>query len=339
MTETGGGGRVRAWACCVTGAAAMVAGCGGKQSTLNPQSEQSRQITTLWWWMLAVASIVFIGAVAMLVLARLRHRPGLPFVGEREGVSVGLVVGFGFILPVVVLIALFIVANIGVAKTTSAPKRGSTSLTVHVIGHQWFWEVRYPGTTAYTANEIHIPTGTRVNVVASTDDVIHSFWVPELNRKIDMIPGRSNRVLLYAKRVGTYRGQCAELCGLQHAHMAFSVFADPPSRFRGWLANEARPARAPATAAERAGRNTFMADQCASCHTLRGTPARGAVGPDLTHFGGRTSIAANTLVNNPRNLAEWIRDPQHLKPGNRMPDLNIGPSDVSALTAYLESLR
>jgi cytochrome c oxidase subunit II len=332
-------GRIRAKHCCVLALAALLAGCGGKQSTLNPQSEQSRQISTLWWWMLVVAGIVFLGAVGMLLLGWLRRRPGLPFVGERENVSTGLVVVFGFAIPVVVLVALFIVANLIVTRTTSAPAAGSTAMTIKVIGHQWFWEVRYPGTTAYTANEIHIPTGTRVNVVATTEDVIHSFWVPELNRKIDMVPGRTNRVLLYTDRPGVYRGQCAEFCGLQHAHMAFGVFADPPARFRAWLANEGRPARTPTTSAARQGEQTFMTSQCASCHTLRGTSAQGSVGPDLTHFGSRTSIAGYTLVNTPANLAKWIRDPQHVKPGNRMPSLNLTPDQLGALVPYLEGLK
>jgi cytochrome c oxidase subunit II len=332
-------GRLRAKQCCVLAVAALLAGCGGEQSTLNPQSEQSRQISTLWWWMLVVAGIVFLGAVGMLLLAWLRRRPGLPFVGERERISTGLVVVFGFAVPVVVLVALFIVANLEVTKTTSAPAEASTRMTIKVIGHQWFWEVRYPGTTAYTANEIHIPTDTRVNLVGTTEDVIHSFWVPELNRKIDLVPGHANRILLYTNEPGVYRGQCAEFCGLQHAHMAFGVFAEPPGRFRAWLANEAKPARRPTTPAAVAGEQAFMSSQCASCHTLRGTRAQGSVGPDLTHFGARTSIASYTLVNTPANLAKWIRDPQHVKPGNRMPALNLTPAQIDELTSYLEGLK
>src|SRR4051812_38598652 len=177
----------------------------------------------------------------MLVIGYLRRSPGLPFIGEREGVATGLVVVFGMAIPIVILVALFIVANLTVMNATSAPKAGSTSMTIRVIGHQWFWEVRYPGTPAVTANEIHIPTDTRVNVQVTTEDVIHSFWVPQLNRKIDLVPGRRNRVLLDTGTPGVYRGQCAEFCGLQHAHMGLSVHAQRPERFRAWLANEARP--------------------------------------------------------------------------------------------------
>ncbi|HKO26348.1 MAG TPA: cytochrome c oxidase subunit II [Solirubrobacteraceae bacterium] len=320
-------------------ACVLLAGCGGRQSTLNPRSKPAHDITTLWWWMLAVAGVVFLGAVVMLLVAYLRREPGLPFLGEREQLSTGLVVVFGMAIPIVILVALFIVANLDVLKATSAPRASSTKLTIKVIGHQWFWEVRYPGTAAVTANEIHIPTGTRVNVEGTTDDVIHSFWVPELNRKIDLIPGRVNRVLLYTNRPGVYRGQCAEFCGDQHAHMSFAVFADPPARFRAWLANEAAPAHPQPAGLAQAGERTFMGSQCASCHTIRGTPANGHVGPDLTHFGSRTALAAEMLLNKPNNVARWVRDPQHFKPGAKMPGLDLTQAQLGAIVPYLESLK
>jgi cytochrome c oxidase subunit II len=154
-----------------------------------------------------------------------------------------------------------------------------------------------------------------------------------------MVPGRRNRVLLYADRPGRYRGQCAEFCGLQHSHMAMYVFADPPDRFRAWLADQARPAAAPAGPLARRGERVFMANECASCHTIRGTAATGRVGPDLTHVGRRTTLAALTLPNTPRELAAWIRDPQYFKPGNRMPGLGLDRSDTEAVAAYLQELR
>jgi cytochrome c oxidase subunit 2 len=207
-----------------------------------------------------------------------------------------------------------------------------------VIGHQWWWEVRYPGTQAVTANEIHIPVGTRVNLVATTDDVIHSFWVPQLNRKIDMIPGRRNRILLYADKPGRFRGQCAEFCGADHARMGLYVFADQPARFRAWLSNMGKPRRAPATPDQQAGERTFLSDQCASCHTIRGTSARGRIGPDLTHLATRTTLAALTIPNRKGDLGAWIMDPQHVKPGNRMPALGLGGREVQDLVAYLGGL-
>jgi cytochrome c oxidase subunit II len=321
-------------------AAIAISGC-GKQSTLDTHSPPSHDIRTLFWWMLGVASIFFFGAVAMLILAWFRRsEPGLPWVKRKEGggLETRLVVIFGMAIPVVVLVALFFVSDVYVIGKTDPPDTGSTSMSIEVTGHQWWWEARYPGTTAVTANEIHIPARTRINLIGNTDDVIHSFWVPALNRKIDLIPGRNNRMLLYADAPGTYRGQCAEFCGLQHAHMAFEVIAEEPAKFQAWLRNMSSKARRPATPAELAGQQQFMSDQCASCHTIRGTPAQGEIGPDLTHLASRSTIAALTVTNDQAGLTEWIRDPQHAKPGNRMPQLNLSPQQIDSIVAYLRSL-
>jgi cytochrome c oxidase subunit 2 len=317
-------------------AALLLGGCGGRQNVLQPESHAERQISLLWWVMLAGAAVGFSVIGALLLLGWLRRtREGLPFGGgERAGTA--LVVGLGVAVPIVVLTLLFVWSDVVVLRSTAAPAPASTPLTVRVIGHQWFWEIRYPGTRAVTANELHIPTRTRVNVVGTTADVIHSFWVPELNRKIDLIPGRVNRVLLEADRPGVYRGQCSEFCGLQHAHMALYVFAEPPARFRAWLAREARPA---VPGADARGKRVFLREACADCHTIRGTPAAGKVGPDLTHVGSRTSLAALTIPNERDALEEWIRDPQHVKPGTRMPDVHLDDADVRAVAAYLESLK
>jgi cytochrome c oxidase subunit 2 len=178
-----------------------------------------------------------------------------------------------------------------------------------------------------------------VNLVAKTDDVIHSIWVPRLNRKIDTIPGHPNRILLYADKPGRYRGQCGEFCGLQHAHMGMYVFADPPARFRSWLRNMERPRRRPDTPDERGGERVFLRNQCASCHTIRGTPAQGEIGPDLTHLQSRTTLAGLTIPNNRVYLASWVRNPQHIKPGNKMPSINLTSSEREMLLDFLESLR
>ncbi len=323
----------------LTACALGLGGCGA-QSTLDPHAGPAHDIATLWWWMLAVAGTVLGGALFLLLLGYLRRRkPGLPLLGEREGPATALVIAFGVAIPLAVNVSLFVVANFFVAKATEAPDARTTPLTIQVIGHQWWWEVRYPGTTAVTANEIHIPVGTRVNVVASTADVIHSFWVPQLNRKIDMIPGHPNRVLLQADRTGRYRGQCAEFCGSQHAHMAMYVFADPPDRFRSWLSRMSAPRVAPTSAEAQRGEQVFDAQACASCHQIRGTSAQGRIGPDLTHVGSRSTLAALTIPNRPGYLAGWILDPQHVKPGNRMPGLNLSNQDFRAVLSYVEGLR
>ncbi len=319
--------------------ALALAGC-GKQSIFTTHSPQAHNIALLWWWMLAAGAIVFFGAVALLAIAWFtRHKEGLPFLGQREGVTEGMVLVFGIAIPVVALVALFAVANIYLIKQTSPPDPRGTAMTVDVIGHQWWWEVRYPGTDAVTANEIHIPLDTRVNVVATTADVIHSFWVPALNRKIDEVPGMQNRVLLYSSKAGKFRGQCSQFCGLQHTHMSMWVFVQSPSAFRAWLANMEAPARKPVGARARAGQQAFFSDGCAGCHELRGTPDNASVGPDLTHLETRTSLAALTIPNNPRALASWIRNPQAIKPGDRMPDLGLSRQQVAELVAYLEGLR
>jgi cytochrome c oxidase subunit 2 len=258
-----------------------------------------------------------------------REQPNLPG-GRGERTATQIVLGLGVALPIVLLSALFIWSDFFVMRSTAAPAKGSTALTIHVTGHQWWWEVRYENSTAVTANEIHIPVGTRVGLVLTTADVIHSFWVPQLNRKVDMIPGTENRLLLIADHPGVYRGQCAEFCGLQHANMAVEVVAQPKAQFEAWLAHNEQPA---------AHGNALFAENCSGCHEVRGTSAHADVGPDLTHFASRRTLAAVTLPNTRKNLRDWLRDPQHVKPGNRMPNLELSDADWRALQRYVESLR
>jgi cytochrome c oxidase subunit 2 len=318
----------------------LLAGC-GRQSIVSPRSPQTHSIQVLWWWMLGVAGMVFFGALGMLVLGWIRRaKPGLPYFGTREVIPQTLVLIFGIAIPVAVLVALFGVSDVYLVKQTAPPNPKSTAMTIEVIGHQWWWEIHYPSSRAVTANEIHIPTDTRVNVVATTADVIHSFWVPQLARKIDEVPGRDNRVLLYAQRPGSYRGECAEFCGLQHAHMALYVVAQPMPAFRAWLADMTSNARRPTNGLAARGERLFMTDQCASCHMIRGTPASyGTVGPDLTHLATRSSLAAVTIPNTPADLEQWIVNPQSIKPGDRMPDLGLSRADAKAIVAYLDSLK
>src|SRR4051812_21362194 len=217
----------------------VAAGCGSNaQSTLAPHSKASGEIATLWWSMMIGAWVVF-GVVVMLLAVAFLRRRGEPKPRNDSRAKRLILIGGGAV-PIVVLSVLFAFA-IRTMPATSAPK-GKAALTVEVIGHQWWWEVRYPGRDAVTANELHIPVHTPVRLEVRTADVIHSLWVPELNRKIDMIPGRTNAILLRADHAGAYRGQCAEFCGLQHANMAFWVFAEPRSRFDAWLSRESRPA-------------------------------------------------------------------------------------------------
>ncbi len=324
------------------GAAALVvllAGCGSAQNVLDPKGPPEHAISKLFWIMMAACWVGFGVVVLLLLLGWFRRNSArLPF-GGSDWAGTGLVVGLGVVVPLLVLPLLFVYSDFFVLRSTAAPKLSTTELTIRVIGHQWWWEVRYPGTKAVTANEIHIPTGTRVNVVVGTADVIHSFWVPQLNRKIDTIPGRDNRVLLVADKPGRYRGQCTEYCGLQHAHMALYVFAQKPADFRAWLAHMAKPAPSPGTAAERHGQQVFLDNACSGCHQIRGTAAHGTIGPDLTHLQTRETLAALTIPNRKGYLGGWVLDPQHVKPGNKMPGLQLAGPDFRDLLGYLESLR
>jgi cytochrome c oxidase subunit 2 len=324
---------------------ALLAGCGGKQDTLAPHSHAASDIANLFWVMMAVSFGGLALVTGLLVWAWVRRgKRGFrstdsddPHPGEKPAWFV--VVGGGVVFPLIVVTALFIVGDWAIINVTQAPTASSTAMTVDAIGHQWYWQFRYPGTKAVTADELHIPVRTRVNLVATTADVIHSFWVPELNRKIDTIPGQQNRILLYSNKVGVFRGDCAEYCGLQHAHMGLLVFVQPKAQFQAWLKGQAAPAPAPRTALERRGEQVFLSGSCASCHAIRGTPARGFVGPDLTHLASRTTLAGLTIPNRRSYLARWIVDSQHYKPGNQMPNLHLPAPQVDALVTYLESLK
>jgi cytochrome c oxidase subunit 2 len=288
--------------------------------------------------MLAAAGVVFGGVLLLIGLSIVRRRrEGMPVLGSDERRISRLVIAFGIVIPVVTLSVLFYIADIGVVKATDAPGPGQTKMTIDVVGRQWFWEARYPGSGAVTANEIHIPVRTPIKVVLTSPDVIHSFWVPELNKKVDAIPGYRNDMLLYADKPGVYRGQCAEFCGLQHAKMAMAIYADPPQRFRAWLRDEAKPLAA--SIQQSPGYQAFTQNDCGSCHTLRGTGARGNIGPDLTHLMTRKTLGALTIPNTRNYLGAWVLDPQQFKPGNKMPALKIPGPQFTRLIAFLRSLK
>jgi cytochrome c oxidase subunit 2 len=288
-------------------------------------------VLDLWWPMLATATVVFLFVAGMLLLATARGRRRTEE-QARGAVAWGepfiLIAGVG--VSGVILVGFF-VFSLGRMQALADAGR-HTKLTVSVIGHDWWWEVRYPN-GAVSANEIHIPAGEKVQLALTTDDVIHSFWVPSLGPKTDMIPGQRNSLWLQADEPGTYRGQCAEFCGLQHANMIIKVVADTPADFEAWMARQAEPAGAAP------GQQLFEAQTCAGCHTIRGTQAAGTVGPDLTHFGGRATLGAGVRPNTPENLTRWISDPQSLKAGNTMPPTALGPDQLSELVTYLEGLR
>jgi len=303
-----------------------------RQNVLHPHSPAEHSITTLWWVMFAVSCVGLTLIATLLLLGWIRrNRASLPF-GGSERTATRLVVVLGIATPIVLLSGLFVWSDVFVIRTTAAPSPRSIALTVHVVAHEWFWEIRYGDRASSTANELHIPVRTNVGVVGTTADVIHSLWVPELNRKIDLIPGHTNSVLLYADRAGTYLGQCSEFCGLQHAHMELTVVAQPRVQFEQWLRGESADAAGDAP-------QVFRKDGCANCHEIRGTNADGQVGPDLTHVASRTTLAAGTIPNDREHLRAWLRNPQAVKPGAKMPHVPLSQSDLDALVSYLEGLK
>jgi cytochrome c oxidase subunit 2 len=240
-------------------------------------------------------------------------------------------------LPLVILTIVFGL-NLNTLAALS-PAGVTPELTIEVVGHRWWWEVRYPHQSVVTANEIHIPTGTRVELRLSSEDVIHSLWIPELNGKADLIPGASNRMTLYTEKTGEYRGACAELCGVQHAYMLFRVIAHPPAEFEQWIAQQQEPAPQPQDEVTLRGQQIFLGAACVYCHNIDGTSASGVIGPDLTHLASRKWLGAGVVPNTRGNLGGWIIDPQGVKPGNLMPPMYLEGDDLQALLAYLETLE
>ena len=232
-------------------------------------------------------------------------------------------------------------ASVHVGRSNAETEHAPGELEIEVTGHQWWWSVRYPAATpsetVVTANELHVPVGQQVRLMLTSDDVIHSFWVPQLNGKRDLIPGRVTTLVSHADRPGVFVGQCAEFCGFQHAHMGLLVVAEESGTFDAWLAAQRLPASAPVTANDQHGQAVFKT-ACALCHAIRGADAFGHLAPDLTHFAGRRSIAA-MMPNTPGHLAGWIADPQRLKPGTHMPPNPLPGADLTDLVSYLESLR
>lgn len=308
----------------------------GPQSALDPGGPHASSIATLSWIMFAGGGVIFL--IVMLLLGWALIVPGRRS-AWLSNIYVVMVGGIAF--PIVTLSALLIY-GLSIARTITAMP-DEAPLEISVVGEQFWWRVHYleNGKPAFeTANDIHIPVGQPVRLSLTTADVIHSFWVPSLAGKLDMIPGQTNVLTLKPDRLGVYRGQCAEFCGGAHALMAFDVVALAQDQFDAWRNGQSRAAREPTDPFLRRGKKLFLAAGCGSCHTVRGTSADGTIGPDLTHVGSRRSIAAGTLPNNRGTLGGWISDSQHLKPGNKMPPFDmLSGQDLLAVTSYLESLK
>jgi cytochrome c oxidase subunit II len=307
---------------------------------LDPRGTGAREVANLWWIILGLGTAVFLAVSGLLGAAVYRRSQAID---SDEAVDLSHVSGTvwilwgGVLIPFVILMVTFFFGLRALAAISYPPQ--PTTVTIEVTGHRWWWEVRYPDHGIITANEIVIPVGQPVAIVVRSADVIHSFWVPQLHGKLDMTPGRVDSMWLQAEEAGVYRGLCAEFCGLQHAKMQFLVIAQEPERFNDWVEQQSQPAAEPADSLTGHGQQVFLTSSCVYCHTVRGTPARGVLGPDLTHLASRRTLAAGIIPNSRGHLAGWILDPQQIKPGNLMPPTSFSAEDLQALLAYLESLE
>ena len=321
--------------------------CQSYQSTFSDAAVEVRQFNSLLVIFLAVCAIMYVAVIAMLIGSLARRRRA----GEANVVESGRhhqthplmrtgLIGWGSVVSVG--LALLAIASF-FADRSMARAATNEKLSITLTANQWWWDVTYNSAgaskTLRTANELHLPVNVPVRIQLKSNDVIHSFWVPSLAGKQDLIPGRETDISITPRKVGIYRGQCAEFCGTQHAHMALAVQVEPYGQFLKWWRHQLRPAAAPTTPLTLAGYNFVTGRQCSSCHAIAGTTASSHFGPDLTHFASRRSIAAGTLPMTTGNIYGWVEDPQSAKPGNHMPTIGLEPGQLHAVVAYLESLK
>jgi cytochrome c oxidase subunit 2 len=311
-----------------------------EHSVLDVAGIQSAHIHTMWNVLMYVCGSMYLLVIVFLVWAMLRARRVRPH--QPAGDGAGIVIALrGWIGLVTVCLFALTIASYAADRALyrAAQPKG---LVLKVTSQQWWWQIEYvnarPSERLQTANEIHLPVNVPVEIQLSSPDVIHSFWVPNLHGKQDLIPGRDTDIHLQPTRLGVFRGQCAEFCGAQHANMALYVIVESAGDFEKWRARQLRSAADPTDGTAERGRAVFMSSACPLCHTIRGTDAGGVSGPDLTHLASRRSLAAGTLPNGRGNLTAWIADPQGVKPGNHMPRVSLSSTDLQALATYLGGL-
>lgn len=306
-------------------------------SALGGDGSESTRIAGLWWLMFGLSTAVYVVVAGFILVAVVRGRRGGPEPPDARKDERFIWIG-GLLMPVLILAVLAVVT---VTTTRDLRPDDPTAVRIEVIGKRWWWEVRYPDEKVTSANEVHVPVDRPVDLVLTSTDVIHSFWVPELAGKVDMVPGQVNHLRFTPTKAGVYRGVCAEFCDIGHANMAFMVVAEPAEDFARWLARGASAAgTSPQAELAARGEVVFLRESCGGCHLVKGTTAQGKRGPDLSDFGSRRTIAAATVPNTPENLVEFIRDPRSVKPGVLMPPSpQIPDEELRALVAYLEGLH
>jgi cytochrome c oxidase subunit 2 len=319
-------------------------GCHSIPAVLSPRGPGARSLAELGWVSISVFALTTVVVWALLIAAAVRRRGSLAShaPAEQGGGHSWILLG-GIVIPGAVFAVLFVLT---LRDMDRFPLHDGSfhQPEIRVIGRQWWWEVQYPGDSpdrlVVTANEIHLPVGQPVEIALESRDVIHSLWVPELHGKVDLVPGVTNHLRLQADHPGHFRGQCAEYCGAEHALMRLLVVAEPPAQFARWMAAQSAPARAPSDPVAQAGRVLFESRACGLCHRVRGTPAAGSVGPDLTHVGSRSKIAANSLPNQHAYLMAWTTRAQFFKPGVLMPDItDFQQTELDSVATYLEELK
>ena len=318
----------------------------GPHNALRPVSPQGGQIEWLFWLIFWICFIVYVLMVVGFGSAAAKSAAGTdeppPIIEDEEGDRrASWFVGTATGVTVLSLFVVLVLSVIAEKRVEGTPKENA--VTIQVTGHQWWWEVNYPNSqadhTINTANEIHVPIRTPIVILTKSADVIHSFWVPSITGKRDLIPGMSSAFSFEVKTPGVFHGQCAEFCGLQHAHMGFAVIADTPQDFADWQQQQLSDAVEPVNPQEALGKKVFLTHACLMCHAIQGTQAGSRMGPDLTHVGSRRMIAAETLPNIPGALGGWIIDPQQIKPGNHMAPNGLQGEELQALISYLQSLK
>jgi cytochrome c oxidase subunit 2 len=293
-----------------------------------------QDLYVLIFWM---AVVVFVGVEGYLLYAIIRYRRRSPdeLPSQTHG-NTRLEIAWT-IIPSLVLLVIA-VPTINTIFAADAVPQNATQY-VKVIGHQWWWEFQYPNLGVTTANELHLPLGETVRFDLTSADVIHSFWFPRMGGKVDVVPTRTNHMWFTPRETGEFYGQCVEFCGTQHANMRMRLYVDTPEQFQAWVQQQRAEAVQPTSGPAQAGAEVFQRSACVACHTVRGTNARGVIGPDLTHIGSRRTLAAGMLDNTPENMSRWIRDPQGVKVGNKMVLPPVGDQDLAAIVAYLQALR
>jgi cytochrome c oxidase subunit 2 len=302
----------------------------------HPQSPQARAILDLGIESSVILAVIFAIVAGLIVYAlmRFRWREGEPDPRQVAGNSTIEIIWTA--IPCAIVVALFALTARAMSLADPPP---APAPDLFVVGHQWWWEARYPQSGVVTANEIHLPVGRAMSVQFDSADVLHEFWVPELARKITAVPGHPNHIWIEADTPGTYLGVCSEFCGTEHAWMHFLIIAETPAKFAAWQSAQLRPAAQPSAPAARRGVAIFEQASCVSCHAINGTVAGARVGPDLTHFASRRQLGAGIAENTPENLRRWLADPQQVKPGVKMPDFKFTDQELGQLVAYFETLK